>query len=193
MMTSTSSAPTSPPTSSPAAAQHRVAAREASREPLRLLLSPYPGRGALDGAWWPQSRDLEVELADLVDHFPATAGRIIRAVYSPPDWLTHPRRIKVQRGFVKAGSFPRDDTHVILLRTYDDRILQLMVVPAETPSKLARTAMKAAVDPANVDSAAALLPVERAEGVDSAAQWSDDGGAWFDQAPGPRTPDDDTG
>ncbi len=35
-----------------------------SREPLRLELSESPGRGSLDGGRWPQSRDIDVELAD---------------------------------------------------------------------------------------------------------------------------------
>jgi hypothetical protein len=37
-----------------------------------------------------RSRDLAVELADLVDHFPPQFGRIVRALFSPPvpeDWL----------------------------------------------------------------------------------------------------------
>ena len=32
--------------------------------PLRLRLSPSIGRGALDGAWWPFSRDLTAEALD---------------------------------------------------------------------------------------------------------------------------------
>ena len=180
MTTSTRSAPSVPPASRPAAARHQHSDQDtdAAREPLRLLLSPRVGHGALDGAWWPQSRDLAVELADLVDHFPASAGRIIRAVYSPPDWLAPPRRIKVAGGFVKAGFFPHDDTHAMSLRTFDEQIVQLMVVPPGTSSRLARPAMQTAADPANSDCAAALLrDLERAGGVDPAAQWSDDGGA----------------
>lgn len=191
MTTSTRSAPSVPPASRQAAAghQHSEPGTDAAREPLRLLLSPCFGHGPLDGAWWPQSRDLEVELADLVDHFPASAGRIVRAVYCPPDWLSPPRRVKVARGFVKTGYFPHDDTHVISLRMYDQQILQLMVVPFATSAIPAKAAMRAAADPANMDSATALLrDLERADGVDPAAQWSDDGGAWSDHSPGARTP-----
>lgn len=39
------------------------------RGPLRLNMAEDPGRNRLDGAWWPQTRDLEVELADLVDNW----------------------------------------------------------------------------------------------------------------------------
>lgn len=180
MTTSTRSAPSVRLASSPRAARHQHSEPDTDppREPLRLLLSPRLGHGALDGAWWPQSRDLAVELADLAGHFPAAAGRIIRALYSPPDWLTPPRRVKVAGGFVKAGFFPHDDTHVMSLRMYDQQIVQLMVVPPGTSSTLARAAMQTAADPANTDCAAALLrDLERAGGIDPAARWSDDGGA----------------
>lgn len=99
---------------------------------LRLRISEQPGRDALDGAWWPQSRDLAVELADLVDHFPSEQGRIVRALYSPPDWDSPPRRVPVAGGYVKVGCFPRDDTHVLDLRMSQRarrQALRLLVVP----------------------------------------------------------------
>ncbi len=34
--------------------------------------------GRIDGAWWPQSRDLRTEAEDLIDNFSAAAGRISR-------------------------------------------------------------------------------------------------------------------
>lgn len=100
------------------------------RQPLRLRLSEHPGVDRLDGGWWPQSRDLAVELPDLVAHFPSDAGRIVRAVYSPPDWDGYQRRIPLPRGYVKVGSFPRDDTHVFDLLMTDGSRLRLLVVPS---------------------------------------------------------------
>jgi hypothetical protein len=93
--------------------------------PLRLVLSTHPGHGSLDGAWWPRSRNLATELADLVDHFPTSAGRVIRAVYSPPDWLPVSRRVDIARGYIKVGSFPHDDTHVLALRLSTGEVLRL--------------------------------------------------------------------
>jgi hypothetical protein len=40
--------------------------------------------GGLRPASWP------VEPADLVDHFPAQSGRVVRALVSPPDWDSTP-------------------------------------------------------------------------------------------------------
>src|SRR5215211_5740893 len=82
---------------------------------LRLSLSESIGRGALDGAWWPRSRNLDAELTDLVVNFPVTAGRIVRAVYSVPDWFPAQRRIHVNDRVLKVGFFPGDDSHRILL------------------------------------------------------------------------------
>lgn len=81
---------------------------DSGRGPLRLEMSRPPLRGTLDGAWWPRSRDLRVELAHLVDNFPASAGKIDRAVISGPDWSPAPRRVPVAHGFGKVECFPHD-------------------------------------------------------------------------------------
>lgn len=124
---------------------------------LRLELSPVRGRGPLDGAWWPRSRDLDVELADLVDHFPEEVGRVSRAIFSPPDWLTSPRRVRVARGEMKTGSFPRDDTHVVLLKLASGAELKVLVVPPDTSADTARSLMATAATPGNVRPATELL------------------------------------
>lgn len=137
----------------------------ATRVPLRIRISPRAGRDRLDGAWWPQSRDLGVELADLVEHFPPASGRITRAIYSPPDWDTTPeRQLAVAGGNVKVGSFPRDDTHVIRLKTADRTILYLLVVPPGTPEAPAQAALLAAAAQGNPAGAEHLLA--------EAAAWS---------------------
>jgi len=154
---------------------------ESTRVPLRIRLSPRAGRDRLDGAWWPQSRDLDVELADLVDHFPAASGRITRAIYSPPDWDTAPeRQVAVAGGNVKVGSFPRDDTHVIRLKTADRTILYLLVVPSGTPEAPAQAALLTAAAQGNAAGAEHLLSVAAAwdaRGGNADEHWADDGGA----------------
>jgi hypothetical protein len=152
---------------------------------LRLALTASTGRGGLDGAWWPRSRNLETELADLVDHFPATSGRIMHAVYSVPDWRPAHRRIKVKRGIIKVGSFPNDDSHRILLGLSSREILQIMVIPPRSSPVLAIAVMGTAASPGNRDSAATILKdAQQAEDQDAAARWSDDGGLWWE----PRLP-----
>ena len=148
------------------------------RIPLRLRMAAAPAPGGLQGGWWPQSRDLAVELADLVDHFPPEWGRIVRTVFSPPDWDPAPRRIPVARGYVKVGSFPRDDTHLVLLKTADHAVLRVLVVPPGMSSDQGDEALLAAATPGYAHTAACLLDtVSEHPDVDPADQWSDDGGA----------------
>jgi hypothetical protein len=71
-------------------------------------------------------------------------GRIARVLYSPPDWDDHPHKVAVGQRFVKTGSFPRDDTHLLIIRTSTQRRLILSVIaPTSTPSD-AKTAMTGA-------------------------------------------------
>lgn len=105
---------------------------------LRLRLDSSPEHGAPDGVWWPRSRDLQVEAADLVDHLPAAAGHINRLVFSRPDWDDAVvdgrgvRKIYAARGPVKVGSFPSDDTHLMILVMGSGQHLRLLVLPSST-------------------------------------------------------------
>ena len=146
---------------------------KSERLPLRLLMSSQPGEDRLDGGWWPQSRDLVVELADLVDNFPAGSGRIMRALYSPPDWDTPTRRIPVARGYVKVGSFPGDDTHLIQLRMADRSMLHVLVIPPRLSAGQGEEALLAAATPGNSHTGSELLDlVTDSPDVDPAGHWS---------------------
>ncbi|MDR7360706.1 DUF5994 family protein [Nocardioides marmoribigeumensis] len=125
--------------------------------PLRLHLAPDPSDGLLDGAWWPYSHDLETELADLVDHFPPEVGRVSRVLFSRPDWQTHPRHIQVGRGMMKTGSFPSDDSHVVLLKLAREQQLKVMVIPPETTPDAAEQLVAEALAPTNRRSAPELI------------------------------------
>jgi len=96
-------------------------------------------------------------MADLVDNFPSAVGRVDRAVFSPPDWLPPSRRIRTARGFVKVGSFPRDDTHVVVLRLASGEMLTMLVVPPTTSPNQADRFMKAATDTGSRLNARAVL------------------------------------
>jgi hypothetical protein len=149
-----------------------------SRVALRLRMAEHRGKNYLDGGWWPQSRDLTVEMADLIDHFPAELGRIVRALVSPPDWDPAPRRIPVAGGFVKVGSFPRDDTHLIHLKTSDRTVLRVLVVPPGYGRDQGEEALLAAAAAGNAYSAIDLLDeVAHYPDVDPDDHRSIDGGS----------------
>jgi hypothetical protein len=103
-----------------------------------MELAEPPPSGPVSGVWWPQSRNLQVEAADLVDHFPDRVGHIDRLLFSRPDW-DNPvvdgrgvRRIQARRGPVKVGSFPRDDTHLMILLLASGRRVNLKVIASST-------------------------------------------------------------
>lgn len=152
-------------------------ARAAERGSLRLRLTDVLSRhDHLDGGWWPRSRDLSVELADLIDHFPQHFGRVGRVLVSPPDWEPSPRRLPVRGRMVKVGSFPSDDTHLICLTTSDGTYLRLLVVPHTFNEADGSEALLAASTRGNAFSATELLrEVTDQPEVDPYDQWHLDG------------------
>lgn len=100
----------------------------------RFALRPVLDRELPDGAWWPQSRSLGDQLGELFDLWPTEAGRIVRVLYSPPDWDDHPRSVAVSGRRVKTGSFPHDDTHELTLALLDGQRRTITVIPPETPT-----------------------------------------------------------
>lgn len=150
------------------------------RVPLRIRLDNGFQSGRVDGAWWPQTRDLQVEAADLVDHFPHLIGSVERLLFSRPDWdavagAPSARRIQAKRGPVKVGSFPSDDTHLMIVKMMSGQRLRLLVIPSDTAPQVAGRVMEQAADERNLESAVELLGLIKADqsgiGFDV---WNDD-------------------
>ncbi|RYB89967.1 hypothetical protein EUA93_21155 [Nocardioides oleivorans] len=128
-----------------------------SRGPLRLRMGQSPGRDVLDGGWWPRSRDLPVELADLIDHFPDHLGRVTRAVVSSPDWDLRARAVAVSGRYVKVGPFPGDGRHLVVLTTSHRTALRLLVVPHDLTRGQGEEALLAAATHGNAHPPGELL------------------------------------
>jgi hypothetical protein len=136
------------------------------RVPLRLRLNEAIGVGAFDGCWWPQSRDLSLELADLVDNFPVALGEIRRVLVSRADWDTAPHRVRVARGLLKVGSSPGDANHQVWLRTSRRRVMRLSVMAPED-SVRPRSAPRA------------IGGHDDEDGEQGGSYWTDDGESWW--------------
>jgi hypothetical protein len=162
--------PTELPSASPTTLVQRL--------PLRLHLEPKIGTGALDGSWGPQSRDLPLELADLVDNFPAALGQVQRVVFSRPDWDTAPRRVRVARGLIKVGSYPHDDTHQVWLSMSPHTMIRLSVTTPEGSSPPRPVPLANRTRPTAADD---TLRDDR----DANSHWNDDGGSWSSSPPIP--------
>lgn len=150
----------------------------ATRGDLRLRMVEHPGRQSLDGAWWPYSRDLTGEIRDLVRGFPGEHGRITRALFSPPDWDTAPRRVDLGTKVLKVGSFPEDDTHLLVVQTANRERLTLLVVPPSFTATQGEEALLAASTSGNAHSGTEVLRgVTENHDADPADRWtrSEDG------------------
>ena len=134
----------------------------AQRVDIRLRLDNGYQSGPVDGAWWPQSRDLLAEAVDLVENFPHALNRIRKLLFSRPDWdaAGHPagtQHVHTRRGSVEIGSFPSDDTHLMVITMRSGQRHRLLVIPSETPPEVAARIMDEAADERNTRGPSALL------------------------------------
>jgi Family of unknown function (DUF5994) len=125
---------------------------------LRLRLDPtMSGMGAVDGGWWPRSRDLDAELPGLVAGLGSSLGPITRVALNLDAWDTAPRRVAVEGRRVRVGWFRHMDAHTIgVTRAAQDRVV-LLVVPPEATSAAAGIAMAMAADSADSAGPADIL------------------------------------
>jgi Family of unknown function (DUF5994) len=125
---------------------------------LRLQLDPTTaGTGAVDGGWWPHSRDPDAELPGLIAGLESSLGPITRLALNLDAWDTTPRRVAVDGRRVRVGWFRHMDAHTIgVTRAAQARMVLLVVPPQATPSA-AQIAMSTAADAANSAGPADIL------------------------------------
>lgn len=134
------------------------------------------GRHALDGGWWPRSRDLSTELAQLVDQFPAELGRITQVLVSPADWDHRPDTVRAGHGIVDVATLPPDEAHLVTLATSAPAVLRVLVVPPDYTDDQGDEALLAAATHGNVHSTTDLLDtVTEHPDVDRRDLWSTGG------------------
>ncbi|MFF1712279.1 DUF5994 family protein [Streptomyces sp. NPDC058268] len=114
----------------------------------RVALKSPTGRGLLDGAWWPRSRDLATELPALTDELDPRWGRITRVAVNPMLWPVVPHKVTLHGRVLKIGWFtPELDPHKLLLLSYGADRWDLLVIPPETDDASAARLMSAACAP----------------------------------------------
>lgn len=127
--------------------------------PGRLRLAPYHRHpGALDGAWWPRSRDLDQELRALMDTWEVRLGPLTRALVNPRHWPEISPKTYLNGKVLKVSSFVEQDANKLILfsRTTNQR-WDLLVVPPETERAEAIRMMAAASETGNVSTASELV------------------------------------
>jgi hypothetical protein len=157
----------------PAATSTLTTAPAPTRPPapsgLRLRLDPtMAGTGAVDGGWWPRSRDPDAELPGLVAGLESSLGPITRVALNLDAWDTAPRRVAVDGRRVRVGWFHHMDAHTIgATRASQDRVV-LLVVPPQATTAAAGIAMAMAADAATSAGPADILAAAGIGGQDPA-------------------------
>jgi len=99
---------------------------------VRLRSEGAPADVAFDGAWWPRSRLLSVELPELVAALDSLGVRVERFTYAGEAWDEPPaRKVAVGSRTVRTGAFRSMDLQLVSLTADGDRRLDLLVVPPE--------------------------------------------------------------
>ena len=77
---------------------------------LRLQLDPtMAGTGAVDGGWWPHSRDPDAELPGLIAGLDSSLGPITRVALNLDAWDNALRRVAVDGRRARVGWFRQLD------------------------------------------------------------------------------------
>jgi hypothetical protein len=89
---------------------------------------------AFDGAWWPRSRDLAVEVPELIAELERRGVRVERFTFALDAWQRPaPRKFVVNGRVVRTGGFRSMDPQVVCLTWRGgQRRADLLVVPPET-------------------------------------------------------------
>ncbi|WP_214369277.1 DUF5994 family protein [Pseudonocardia sp. H11422] len=156
-------------------------------ETPRLRLKPKaPTTGHVDGAWWPHSRNLPIELPALLEVLSVRLGPIERVSYNVTAWGPTVRKIEVEGRIVRLGGYRSQQADTVDVIGARQR-LTLLVVPPQTTAAIAHQTLMAASHRGNIGTVGELLapgathvePVGSARGdpTDAAVQsWELDGG-----------------
>ncbi|MED7948266.1 DUF5994 family protein [Streptomyces sp. BE20] len=112
--------------------------------------------GALDGAWWPRSRDIGAELPGLVAALTEHLGPVASVGLDTDAWDDVPARLVVDGRSVHIDRHPVGDDTVIITRGDRDHF-SLLVVPPQASLEAAHAAMAQAVLAGGTDSAQQIL------------------------------------
>ena len=111
----------------------------------RLAVRLSDTRQTFDGAWWPHSRSLGTELAQLFAGWPRGAGHISRVFVAAPDWDDHPTTVVIpgRRGAVKIGLLPGGTRDQLVLIMLDGQRRSVVVLPSSATEMAAGRLLRA--------------------------------------------------
>ncbi len=112
---------------------------------LRLALKPIPRPAPyVDGAWWPRSTQLTVELPPLLDAVSDRLGAVEMVGYHLNAWKPAPPQLQIAGATVQLQGFSCDQPATVILIGGDGRRICVLVVAPDANEQVARTEMDAA-------------------------------------------------
>jgi hypothetical protein len=124
----------------------------------RLRLKPKaPTSGYVDGAWWPHSEELPIELPDLLAVLSVRLGPIDRLIYKLSEWAKAPAKLLTGGRMVRLDGYDRQPVNTIEVIGVNRNKVVLLVVPARTAPEHAHDIMMAAAAPKNASTIDGLL------------------------------------
>jgi hypothetical protein len=122
-------------------------------------------RGAVDGGWWPHSRNAPAELPGLIVALDSRPGvRVQRLSVHRDDWDEIPHRLTADGHVVRVDWFTVIPRHTVSVTTAGKGTIELLVVPPGTAEGTAVTAMNMAVTGRGGAQAADILTASGAQG-----------------------------
>jgi hypothetical protein len=134
------------------------------REP-RLVIAQHPTRrDHLHGAWWPYSSDIDQELVPALTLVGTRFGAVFGVMLNRDEWpdatsAGHQTRI----GKTKVSWYGLKEAHQMVLLCDQSRRLALLVLPPDTPERIALSATLMACAPGNALTTEETLTRARAE------------------------------
>ncbi|MCX2933537.1 DUF5994 family protein [Mycobacterium sp. CVI_P3] len=126
----------------------------------RLRLKPKgPRTGRVDGAWWPHSQDLEMEVPDLFAVLSVRLGPINYCLYKLTEWVKSRSKIPIGERVVRLSGYNRQPSNTVEIQGLGGRTVVLLVVPAATGPDRAHAIMMAAATPDDTSTVDELLAV----------------------------------
>jgi hypothetical protein len=116
-----------------------------------------PSTGQVDGAWWPHSNDLALELPDLLAVLSVRLGPIDHVTYNFADWAAAPATFPTGGDEVRLSGFYQQQNNTVEVIGVNRTKLVLLVVPSRTEPEHAHEILMSAATPKNASTVEGLL------------------------------------
>lgn len=133
----------------------------------RVSFDPALNRhGAVDGGWWPHSRNALTELPGLIAALDSQPGvRVQRLSVHRDDWDEIPHRLTTDKGHrIRVDWFTVIPRHTVSVTTAGKGTIEVLVVPPSTAEGTAQTAMNMAATGPGGAQAGDILTASKAPG-----------------------------